>query len=176
MSFIFLKCIDTYIYDVSIAFSLTHDEYSLSHCVFENAFRAEHAPDLSIITSRRGSATGCTISEHLSLFTLRLMHISKQCYSTLIYLAPYTVSTSDATVVVSHRAASIVDSITDYNGFNAVFCHAACVRCRHVALSPLTRDCFKISLCLHSDWCPLPYRKCCHFHCACPRRQFTSQI
>ncbi len=63
MSFIFLKCIDTYIYDDSIAFSLnTRDEYSLSHCGFEKAFRAEHAPELSIIT-----ATGRTIGQYSPL-------------------------------------------------------------------------------------------------------------
>ncbi len=61
-------------------------------------------------------------------FTFRLMLISTH---TIIYLPPYTVATPDTTVVVSHHAASSVDRIADYNGFNTVVCRAAHVRCRH---------------------------------------------
>ncbi len=51
-------------------------------------------------------------------------------------------STSDTTVVV----ASIVDRITDYNGFNAVFCHAARVSCSPVALFLLARPVAPINI------------------------------
>ncbi len=50
-------------------------------------------------------------------------------------------ATPDATVIVSHRAASSVDSVADYNEFNAVVCHATHVRYRHgFAFSLLTHN------------------------------------
>ncbi len=108
-SFIFLKCINTYIYDVSIAFSLNTlmNTYSLSHCGFENAFWAEHAPYMSIITSRRGSAMQdrSIFTVNQTLFTVYTrIDAHKQTDSAILhlftYLPPYTVSTSDTTSIV----------------------------------------------------------------------------
>ncbi len=67
MSFIFLNALTLTYMTFLLHFLNTRDEYSLSHCGFENAFRAEHAPELSIITSRRGLATGRTIGQYSPL-------------------------------------------------------------------------------------------------------------
>ncbi len=65
-------------------------------------------------------------------------------YSTLIYL--FATLHSVYIGCDSCRVASIVDSITDYNGFNAVFCHAVRVRCGHVALFLFARPVAPISV------------------------------
>ncbi len=95
-----------------------------SQCEFQNAFWAKCGSECG-----QYSPLNSFHLPHVSYcFTFRLMLISTH---TIIYLPPYTVATPDATVVVSHRAASSVDSIADYNGFNTVVCRAARVRCRH---------------------------------------------
>ncbi len=72
------------------------------------------------------------LPRHLSLFYTPI-DAHKQTNSAIlhIYLPPYTMASPEATVFVSHHAASSVDSIADYNRFNTVVCRAARIRCIH---------------------------------------------